>query len=471
MIPRLFDSLSRRGPVRPHPDHSRPGLCAERRGRRAAGTHRLVAVALAAASLALLAGAPAAAGQIRAGVARVDLTPPLSMHAALGGYGARMSQPATGVHDRIWVKALVLRDGERQYALVTADMLALPPGFRQTLATALAADHWLADNLLLLPSHSHTSIDLMALNPANVFGIPQLGVFQQELLDWTVARFAECITAASRDVVDIAVGSTTVTLEGWNRNRRKSGVTDPELTVTRIDTAAGEPLAVLVNWPAHPTFLDADDMVFSGGWPGHLQRTLEALIGQGVTVFYYNGAEGDQSPTPRLQGAPRWEQVECYGRDLAIVVRQAWQQVQPSAAPAVAWHTQTIALPPRAAHPHLLDAGGKEYGLTAKLAGPLLAQLCPSETHSTVARLGDLVVVGVPGELTAELGRQIKSSVRESLGTPHVAIGGLADEWISYVLTSDDYHRGGYEASMSFYGETLGEVLVAGAVRAATAAP
>ncbi len=413
----------------------------------------------------------AAAAPLRAGVARVDLTPPLSMNAALGGYGARMSRPATAVHDRVWVKAIVLNDGHRRCALITADVLAFPPGFRQEVAQALAADSWSADDLLLLPSHSHASIDLMALHSGNTFGIPQLGVFHREVLDWTVARFAECIAAASRATVEITSGSATMVLEGWNRNRRGSGMADSELTLTRIDSVSGQPLAVLVNWPAHPTFLDPEDMAFSGDWPGHLQRTLEALIGGGVTVFYFNGAEGDQSPTPRLKHAPRWEQAECYGRDLAIQVWQGWRDVRPLATPTWAWHVETVELPPHETHPHLLEAGGKEYGLTAELAVPLLKQLCPAQTHCTTVRLGDLIVIGVPGEMTAELGKEIKSAVREACGARHVAIGGLADEWISYVLSSDDYHRGGYEASMSFYGETLGPVLVAGAVRSATANP
>ena len=37
--------------------------------------------------------------------------------------------------------------------------------------------------------------------------------------------------------------------------------------------AQGKPLAVLVNFTAHPTFMSGEDMLFSGDWPGHLQRT------------------------------------------------------------------------------------------------------------------------------------------------------------------------------------------------------
>ena len=36
------------------------------------------------------------AAELSAGTARVDLTPPMSMHAPLGGYGARMNRPAEG---------------------------------------------------------------------------------------------------------------------------------------------------------------------------------------------------------------------------------------------------------------------------------------------------------------------------------------------------------------------------------------
>ena len=76
----------------------------------------------------LAASSGALAGDLKAGVARVDLTPPLEMKATLGGYGARMSKPAVGVHDRVFAKALVLSDGPDRFALVTADVLAFPPG-------------------------------------------------------------------------------------------------------------------------------------------------------------------------------------------------------------------------------------------------------------------------------------------------------------------------------------------------------
>src|SRR3954464_12396221 len=100
------------------------------------------------------------AAELRAGVARVDLTPPLSMKAPLGGYGARMNRPAEGVHDRIFAKALVVSDGSRKFALVTADMLGFAPPFKPSIIERLSGQGWSAEQVMLLPSHSHTSLDM-----------------------------------------------------------------------------------------------------------------------------------------------------------------------------------------------------------------------------------------------------------------------------------------------------------------------
>lgn len=411
----------------------------------------------------------ATGAELKAGVARVDLTPPAEVKASLGGYGARMSKPAEGVHDRIFAKALVLSDGAKRFALVTADILAFPPGFKDAVAAALAPQGWTSEQIMLLPSHSHTSIDMTAINPRNTIGIPQIGIFNRTLYDLTVANLVKVITDAGRGLVPVSVGTASTPLDGWNRNRRKGvGVCDRELTISRIDRADGRPLAVLVNWTAHPTFMDAEDMMFSGGWPGHMQRTVEALIGGGVTVMFCNGAEGDQSPVARPDSGESWERAERYGRELGIIVWREWQKVVPAASPIFSYHTEEINLPARTGHPDFMKTGGAEYGLNDALLQQVINQMAPQKTSAGSLRLGDLLIVGVPGEMAAELGLSIKARVARATGANHVVIGGLANEWVSYILSADEYRKGGYESSVSFYGETLGITIVDGAVRGAS---
>ena len=74
---------------------------------------------------------------LEANISRVDLTPPLELQFSLGGYGDRMNKPVEGVHDSIWVKALILSDGQKKYAIVTLDILALPPNVKPQVLEAL----------------------------------------------------------------------------------------------------------------------------------------------------------------------------------------------------------------------------------------------------------------------------------------------------------------------------------------------
>src|SRR6516164_10276946 len=108
---------------------------------------------LAAVLIAVGSAVPAAdSSTLLAGVGRVDLTPPLSMKAALGGYGARDSKPAIGVHDAVWAKAVMLTQGERKFVLVTADVLAFPYQFKAAVMQRLSADGWNANRSCSCPA-------------------------------------------------------------------------------------------------------------------------------------------------------------------------------------------------------------------------------------------------------------------------------------------------------------------------------
>jgi neutral ceramidase len=410
------------------------------------------------------------AAELKAGRARIDITPPLSLKPALGGYGERMNRPATGVHDRIFAKVLMLSDGSKKFALVTVDALGFAPPVKTAVLDRLAGKGWTADNLMLLASHSHTAIEMNALNPLNDFQVPQLGLHNPPLFELTMNRLAQVVADAEKELVPVAVGTSSIKLDGWNRNRRiPGGVTDPELTVTRIDRLDGKPFAVFVNWTAHPTFMSEADMWFSGDWPGHMQRTLESLIGGDVQAMYANGAEGDQTTVARPNsGESHWERAERYGRDIGVAAWGVWQKTLPVPDAAFFFWREEIELPKRQWHPNFRETGGKEYGMTEDLLREMLPKLFPTRTASVSLRLGDLVIVGIPGELAAKLGLEVKRRTGEITGAKHPIIGGLADEWISYILPIEQYNLGKYEASMSFYGPTLADVIVKGALAGVT---
>jgi neutral ceramidase len=407
------------------------------------------------------------AAELRAGVAKIDITPPLSLKASLGGYGDRMNRPATGVHDRIMAKALILTDGHKKFALVTVDALGFAPPVKTAVLDRLADKGWTNENLMLLASHSHTAIEMNALNPLNDFQVPQMGIHNPPLFELIMNRLAQVVVEAEKTLVPVSIGTSSIELRGWNRNRRiPGGIVDPELTVVRVDRLDGKPFAVFVNWTAHPTFMGSDDMWFSGDYPGHLQRTLEALLGDGAVAMFCNGAEGDQSNIARPDsGESHYEKAERYGRELGLQAWHVWQKISTAHDVPFAFWREEITLPKRQWHPNFRETGGKEYGLTEDLLREMLPKLWPTKTASLSLRVGELVIVGIPGELATRMGLEVKRRAKEITGAKHPIIGGLADEWIGYIIPIEQYQMGQYEASMSFYGPTLSDVIVSGAVK------
>ncbi len=409
------------------------------------------------------------APHLLAAASKVTLTPPLELGYTLGGYGARMSKPAEAIHDDIWAKALVIRDQGKQFAIVTMDILGLPPNVKSRLIRRLDDEAWNAENIMLLPSHAHSSLEMLALNEHNIFDIPAIGIFQPALLDFVVDRLAQLIIQTDQALAPVTTGTSSKEIADLNRNRRGSTPVDRELTVTRIDQMDGTPLAILVNWTAHPTIMDEHDMWVSGGWPGYLQRELEAWIGHGVVAMYYNGAEGDQSVVAGAGGS-HYEKAEIYGRRLALEVMPLYEDIQVEGEVTFDYSMRSVALPPKRPHPDFMRTGGQEYMLNEDNIDALLNQVLPDSTYIGVVRLGSLMIVGAPGEMIAQLGLQVKDALRTE-HVRHPVVGGLANEWISYMLTPAEYAKGGYEASVSFFGEGLGDLIAQEMIVAARELP
>jgi neutral ceramidase len=388
------------------------------------------------------------------------------MKYTLGGYGERMNKPAEGIHDPIMAKALALKSGDSKYLIITMDILGLPSNFKTDLLKRIEKKGWKAENVMLLPSHSHGSLEMAAINSKNVFGVPQIGIFQPELLSFLLDKTEKLVLDADKNYREVKIGTGSAKFDGLNRNRRGDKMIDNELTVTRVDLANGQPLAALVNWTAHPTFIGGNDMLVSAEWPGYLQTKMEKNIGQGVVVMYYNGAEGDQSPVYSGKGGA-YEKIQGYGKIMAGKALEVYKQIQPKTENQLAFNYQFIDLPEQVAHPDFMETGGAEYGLNEQTVKVIMDALGPKKVGMGSLRIGDFVLVGIPGELVAELGIKIKESLKNDK-IKHVAIGGLANEWISYILTEDEYvNGGGYESSVSFYGPKLGEIITGNAIQSA----
>jgi len=63
--------------------------------------------------LCVIAARPLTAGPLRAGAARVDITPAADAALPMAGFASR-SQGFKGIHDHVYVRAIVIDDGATQ---------------------------------------------------------------------------------------------------------------------------------------------------------------------------------------------------------------------------------------------------------------------------------------------------------------------------------------------------------------------
>jgi len=230
------------------------------------------------------------AQNFRAGVARIDITPPVGH--PMGGYSDR-KQNATGTHDPLYATVLVLESGDESLALVTCDLRS----FVSTRVGELARQKFGIHSTIISVSHTHSGPLTWELRS------PWYAEAEDKMVkaigDAKSAMFPATLEAATghiylgfnrRKVVD---GRATM----WWRNAEKlpSHPLDPTVNVLVVKDAAGKRRAVLVNYACHPSVLGPDNVQYSADYPGAMKRYVESQV-PGATCLFVQGGAGDINP-------------------------------------------------------------------------------------------------------------------------------------------------------------------------------
>jgi neutral ceramidase len=118
------------------------------------------------------------------------------------------------------------------------------------------------------------------------------------------------------------------------------------------------------------------------------------------------------------------------------------------------------------------SAVGRERGcdgVKKPLLGPLFPlafgdQYLPQTAQLMVARIGGMLIATIPGEPTTNAGASIRAAVESSArqaGVPfrHAAVVGLANGYIQYIATEQEYGAQYYEGSSTIFGPKTARVL------------
>jgi neutral ceramidase len=227
----------------------------------------------------------------RAGAADKDITPPPGI--PMWGYGARHDMLSQGALDPLMAKAVVIAAGDDKVALVGIDLgrgptEAMMKTIRQQIADKAGIRH-----VLITGSHTHHGpvIELIDEPGLGKGKFDAAVTYSQKLPQLLV----EAILTADKDLKPAKIGVATESFS-LNRNRqtkREPKPTDPMLAVVRLDDLAGKPIAVVVNFAAHPVMTDTKVLKYSADYPGFLKNKVEAELA--TKCVFMQGASGDMS--------------------------------------------------------------------------------------------------------------------------------------------------------------------------------
>ncbi len=236
---------------------------------------------------------PLAADDLKAGAAKVDITPPVGY--AMWGYGARHDSPSVGVLDPLWARALVLGVGNEKIALVSLDLGRAPPRQSTQAIRAKVKDAAGIDHIFLCASHTHHGPVLELDNWPDA---------KHSYVHDLEQKLADVIIEADKSLRSSKIGFASKEVP-FNRNRHSKLADKPvdrEFLVMRVEDLDGKPIAHAVNFAAHPTMREGRDLRFSADYPGALAAVVEKDTG--VPGLFLQGAAGDLSPNPGMDAGP-----------------------------------------------------------------------------------------------------------------------------------------------------------------------
>jgi len=213
-----------------------------------------------------------------------------------------------------------------------------------------------------------------------------------------------------------------------------------------------------------------------------LAEALSRTVGGDLTCQFLNGCCGNVNHVDyrdTMQGRG-FQALQRIGYMLAAAAHEALNARVACRSDRVAVSSETVTLtrlkisePERERCENILDEAGKNRpqgqvdGLPEAFFAGIRMEMFekqeePDEVEVMAIRLGDVAIVGLPGEMFCEFSMEIK----QRSPAAHTLVSGLSNDAIGYIPTSESFAQGGYESTVgsTYYEGDAGNRLVASAL-------
>jgi len=372
-------------------------------------------------------------GKLGAGWAKVNITP--ETPGPMAGYGKRKGAHYEAVHDSIYVRTIVVDNGITKAAIVTADMLIVPPNVTERVKALLPTVGFTFDQVYFGAIHSHNSLGGWY---NTITGKLFAGAYDAQTVENISQAIVRSIAEANRNLgpATIGFGEVKDTLDIRNRLVGEEGILDPWVRNLEFIKANGKK-ALITSYAAHSTVLNAKTMQLSRDYAGALVDDLE----NGETDFavYMAGAVGSMGPIEK--GKDDFDEVknQAGGVEKAVQSILGSFQKQPDIL-----RSFTVPLPLRDPTPKLTPKFALRSWVFRWAFGDV-----PS--YVKALRIGNVLMVGMPCDFSGELMPELTAyAAKKGL---HLMVTSFNGGYVGYITNDKYFDRDLYETTtMSWFG-------------------
>lgn len=380
-------------------------------------------------------------GSLRAGAARVDITPAKEAALVMSGYGSR-TEGHKGVHDNLYVRAVALDDGTTQAAMVTCDLIGLSHGLWEKITGRIAQEAGIPrENVLLVGVHTHGAPTLAApTGEADAKKVAYTAKVEDGILEavrQAKASLQPARAGAGEGKVNVNINRRARTADGDMRlGFNPDGPTDKTVAVIKFETLAGEPIAIFSNYAVHGVAMGPRNLEITGDVPGATSRFIEKHFGDKVVAPWSSGAAGDQNTIygPGTEFGP----VADLGRILGEEVIRVAAQIQTSPRARIRGIEKVVSCP------------GQRFVRGSRFPNYQFQDGDPVEIRLSLLMLNHIALAGVSGEVLTMIGQRLKkeSPFSHTIMVTHCngSSGYLPDDaayaQISYEITTSRVKKG-----------------------------
>ena len=339
--------------------------------------------------------------------------------------GTKENRKATGVHDPIYAKAVVISDGKTSFAILALDCIGLlHPDvlkIREKVAQSIKKADFNADHIVITSTHTHHAPDVVGLwgETRAKSGVNQ--AYLERIIEVSAKQIVNAWKKKKKS--NVKYGSTKHG-EGWVANISIDGEVDDELSAIQFLDTKGKSIATMTNFACHTTVLNGDATLISADYAGGLYNSLDKKY-KGVNLFLQGAIGGWVQP---VNLADTYENAMRTGERLGIAVADALTSGQVMDNKQISFKTSKFSFP-------VENPNFKMLSKMKVVNRPFTETVNSEISYFTI---GDAGFVTHPGETSPVYSTQSKKMMHVT--GPKFVIG-LGQDALGYILKPSFFNK------------------------------